>query len=142
MHAAPMNTHFCQVARKVSIVTVTLTSAIAWGCCYRANQKPSGTSPTESRIGWVRFVGEFALYDSQSAFERSDREHCVSGALPLDEQRLAAKTMDGRRVKVIGARVQWSLPDPLAVSLNNRGSAITNWCGGRFVLFATKMVPE
>jgi hypothetical protein len=132
MHAAPMNTHFCQVARKVSIVTVTLTSAIAWGC----------SSPTESRIGWVRFVGEFALYDSQSAFERSDREHCVSGALPLDEQRLAAKTLDGRRVKVIGARVPWSLPDPLAVSLNNGGSAITNWCGGSFVLFATKMVPE
>jgi len=62
--------------------------------------------------------------------------------LPLNKQRVAEKEMNGRRVRVTGVRVPWSLPDPLAVSLNNDGSPITNWCGGKFVLFATDMKEE
>ena len=95
-----------------------------------------------SYVGWVRFVGEFVLYDDRSAFADSRREHCVSGALPLDKQREAAKKFNGKRVRVKAKPVPWSLPDPLAVSLNHEGSPITNWCGGKYILFATDMTPE
>ena len=136
-----MNTQCCNVPTKLCIVVVALTLAVACGCAYRAKQ-PLGVRPVESHVGWVRFVGEFVLYDDKSAFEGARRDHCISGALPLEKQQVAAKKMDGRRVKVTGVRITWSLPDPLAVSLNNDGSPITNWCGGNFILFATDMVPE
>lgn len=129
-----------QIKRRIFVLALTTTPI--WGCVSQATNEVRSQESRESYIGWVRFVGEFALYDNQAAFERSEREHCISGALPLDKQRLAAKEMNGRRVKVTGVRVPWSLPDPLAISLNNDGSPITNWCGEEFVLFATDMIPE
>lgn len=57
-------------------------------------------------------------------------------------QQDAARKLNGRRVRVIAKRVPWELPDPLALSLNYEGSPITNWCGGKYVLFATEMEPE
>lgn len=136
-----MNFHDRYIPTKVCIVAVALTSAIAWGCAYRVKDA-SRTHPTESYVGWVRFVGEFVLYDDRSAFDGSKKEHCISGALPLEKQRTAAETMNGRRVKVTGTHIAWSLPDPLAISLNNNGSPILNWCGGDFVIFATDIVAE
>lgn len=135
-----MNNQCCNGSTKLCIVVVALTSAVAWGCAYRA--KASGTPPPDSQVGWVRFVGEFVLYDDESAFKGSRMDHCMSGALPLEKQLAAAKKMNGRRVRVTGVRIAWSLPDPQALSLNHDGSPIINRCGGDFVLFATDMVPE
>ena len=125
-------------------ITLTFAAVVAiFGC---ANQVTSTRTaqPDEdgSYVGWVRFVGEFVLYDDRSAFAGSRREHCVSGALPREKQGEAGKKFDGKRVRVTGVRVPWSLPDPLAVSLNHEGSPIMNWCGGQYVLFATDMVLE
>ena len=120
-------------------------------CCrnghFRLRQRFGGyhrAQPNEedSYVGWVRFVGEFVLYDDRSAFAGARKEHCVSGALPLDKQKQAAKRFDGKRVKITGTRVSWSQPNPLAVSLNHKRSPITNWCGGEYVLFATDMTIE
>ena len=36
--------------------------------------------------GWVSFSGEFLLFDSREAMLRRDINHCLSGALPLNEQ--------------------------------------------------------
>lgn len=118
-------------------VVVGLCGCASHGASIRA-QSESDTQ----HVGWVRFVGEFVLYTDHSAFESSRREHCVSGALPLEKQRDAAKNLDGKKVMVVAKRVPWALPDPLAVSLNNEGSPITNWCGGKYVLFAADMEAE
>ena len=136
-----MNIQRCHVPTQLCIVVVALTSAVAWGCAYRANEG-SRTYPTEAYVGWVRFVGEFVLYDDESAFKDSKKDHCMSGALPLEKQLAAAKKMNGRRVRVTGVRIPWSLDDPQALSLNHDGSPIINWCGGDFVIFATDRVPE
>jgi hypothetical protein len=128
-------------AKRAYRITLTLAVVVAaFGC---ASGLPAGQSgDADSYVGYVRFVGEFVLYDDRSAFAHFRKEHCVSGALPLDKQREAAKRFDGKRVRVTGTRVPWSLPGPLAVSLNHEGSPITNWCGGQYVLFATDMVIE
>jgi hypothetical protein len=93
-------------------------------------------------VGWVRFIGEFALYESEQAAGDRGREGCVSGALPLEQQRLAAEKFEGKRVRITASEVAWELPDPLALSLNHAGSPITNWCGGSFVLFASNIRAE
>jgi hypothetical protein len=125
-------------------VTLTLAAVVTvLGCANEPTATGTGQPDGgEPYVGHVRFLGEFVLYDDRSAFADFRREHCVSGALPLDKQREAAKRFDGKRVRVTGTRVPWSLPDPLAVSLNHEGSPITNWCGGQYVLFATEMVIE
>jgi hypothetical protein len=122
-----------------------LAIAEAISLCGCANQRTTVHAQPESEtqyVGWVRFVGDFLLYTDRSAFKLSQREHCVSGALPLEKQRDAARNLSGKRVRVIAKRVLWKLPDPLAVALNNNGSPITNWCGGEYVLFATDMEVE
>jgi hypothetical protein len=124
-----------------ALVLALAPTLILSGCKSWALNHEIGRGSAESYVGWVRFVGEFVLYDDQSAFESFGKNHCMSGALPLEKQRLASR-FSGTRVKVTGVRVRWSLPDPSAVSLNNDGSPITNWCGGEFVLFARDMVPD
>lgn len=122
------------------MLAIAVTTAV-FGCADQFTAtRAAQPDEDDSYVGWVRFVGEFVLYDDRSAFTGSRREHCVSGALPLNEQGEAAKRFDGKRVRVTATRVPWSLPDPLAVSLNHEGSPITNWCGGEYVLFATDMV--
>lgn len=130
--------------RAVCAYRITLTLAIVVAVFGCASGSPAGQPDDgdDSYVGYVRFVGEFVLYDNRSAFADFRREHCVSGALPLDKQREAAKRFDGKRVRVTGTRVPWSLPSPLAISLNHEGSPITNWCAGQYVLFATDMVIE
>ena len=106
--------------------------------------KPATTQRTETRertyAGWVRFAGEFALYSDPSAFADSQTNHCVSGALPAELQKQAATQFSGKRVRVTARPVPWSLPNPDTFTLDNAGSPITNWCGDRVVLFASKMV--
>jgi hypothetical protein len=89
--------------------------------------------------GWVRFAGEFTLYADESAFADSRTSHCLSGALPPDKQKEAAAQFSGKRVVVRAKVVPWSLPDPQQLTMSNEGSPITNWCGGKEVLFATEM---
>src|SRR5262249_31064847 len=90
-------------------------------------------------VGWVRFSGEFTLYGNESAFAESRTSHCLSGALPPDKQKEAAAQFSGKRVVVRARVVPWSLPDPQQLTMNNQGSPITNWCGGKEVLFASEM---
>lgn len=125
-------------------ITLTFSAAVIFFGCANRLTPPSTSQPDSdgSYVGWVRFSGEFLLYDNRSAFAGSRREHCVSGALPLEKQREAARKFDGKRVRVTAVRVPWSLPDPLAVSLNNEGSPVTNRCGGQYILFATDMMLE
>jgi hypothetical protein len=89
-------------------------------------------------IGWVRFAGEFILYPDSATFEAAQTMRCVSGALPPEKQK-DAERFSGKRVQVCARPVPWaSLPED-ALSLNNEGSPITNWCGDRVVLFASDM---
>lgn len=123
------------------------------GCCFLlsllcacAHREPSrSATPAGSDdvyTGWVRFVGEFVLYDDREAFLERRRAHCVSGVLPLNEQRAAAKKFEGKRVRVTGVAVEWSLPNPMSLSLNHKGSPISNWCAGPKVIFGTEMKLE
>jgi hypothetical protein len=82
------------------------------------------------------------LYDNRAAFENRTSEHCVSGALALDQQLLAASKFDGKHVRVTAKLVEWALPDQYAVSLNHDGSPVVNRCRGRSVLFATDIALE
>jgi hypothetical protein len=117
-------------------------AAIALGCGVLLAGCASTTQHTSARprvyVGWVRFAGEFSLYSDPSAFADSQTTHCVSGALPPDKQKEAAK-LSGKRVRVVAVPVKWSLPNPDSFTMNNEGSPITNWCGDRVVLFASEM---
>lgn len=57
-----------------------------------------------------------------------------------DKQKEAAAELNGKRVIVRARAVPWALPDANALTLSNDGSPITNWCGGKVVLFATQMI--
>jgi hypothetical protein len=109
------------------------------GCAQPVASQRAGTRE-HTYAGWVRFAGEFALYSDPSAFADSQTAHCVSGALPPEQQQVAAAQFSGKRVLVTARAVPWSLPNPETLTLNNAGSPITNWCGDRVVLFASKMV--
>jgi hypothetical protein len=121
-------------------VGLALFASVALGSC--AGGAPRDPDRVDQYVGWVRFVGEFALYSDYGAFENSDRDACVSGSLPLEMQRSAAAALDGKRVRIIAKRVPWVLPGPLAMSLNHQGSPITNWCGKEYVLFATQIIAD
>lgn len=128
-----------------SLCSLSFSAATIVFCGCASPEATIRTSVTDSPgqfVGWVRFVGEFVLYSDRVAFDGFRRERCISGALPLERQRDAAKRLNGKRVRVIAKKVPWALPDPLAVSLNNQGSPITNWCGEKYVLFATDMAIE
>ncbi len=112
-------------------------------CAHRGPASGASTAdPDGVHVGWVRFVGEFVLYDDREAFLERRRDRCVSGALPLNQHRVAEKKFDGKRVRVTGVSVEWSLPDPMALSVNHKGSPITNWCGGSRVIIGTRMELE
>ena len=117
---------------------VTAVAAMVSGC--------AGTAMTQrldrGRLytGWVRFSGEFTLYADPKSFANAATSRCVSGALPLEQQKEAAAKFNGQRVFVRAKAVPWVLPDERALTLNHGGSPITNWCGGKEVLFATEMV--
>lgn len=127
--------------KTICVLTISCAILFICSCAYQAANH-SRQESDDQYVGWVRFVGEFVLYTDRVAFEDSRRQDCVSGALPLGKQRDAARKLDGKKVKVVAQRVPWVLPGPLAISLNNDGSPITNWCGGDYVLFATEMVAE
>ena len=57
-------------------------------CAYRGPSSETLTAGSDGvYVGWVRFVGEFVLYDDREAFLERRRDHCVSGALPFNEHR-------------------------------------------------------
>jgi hypothetical protein len=134
-----VGTHIIAYSRSFTLVLWGI--AIIGGCVNRQTIAPADHAPAAEKtyIGWVRFTGEFNLYDDHTSFLNSSRSHCISGALPLDAQRTARQTLDGQRVRVTARSVTWSLPGSLAVSMNNEGAPITNWCLGDQVLFATAM---
>ena len=111
------------------------------GCPSMVGNPRSESAPLRLYSGWVRFAGEFYLYADAKSFAESATSHCVSGALPPGKQQEAAAQFNGKRVRVIGKIVPWSLPAE-ALTMNNEGSVITNWCGDKSVLFATKMVED
>jgi hypothetical protein len=123
--------------------TLILAVLCGFGCAGSASSSREANAGAEQTyVGWVRFVGEFVLYDDRSAFLERRRANCISGALPLAAQRAAVGKFDGKRVRVRAVPVEFAIPesaDVIALSMVHQGSAITNWCGGPRVLFATEM---
>jgi hypothetical protein len=127
----------CTGSRRVLLPLALSLAALLTGCV-----SPGMGQRAESRermyVGWVRFTSEFALYPDEASFSRADTLRCVSGALPPDKHKDIAARLNGKRVKVKARAVPWSLPEG-AMTLNNQGSPITNWCGDQVVLFASDM---
>jgi hypothetical protein len=119
-----------------ALAGMVLSCGVLLAGCASTNQHVSARPRVY--VGWVRFAGEFSLYSDPSSFADSQTTHCVSGALPPDKQKEAAK-LSGKRVRVVAVPVKWSLPNPDTFTMNNEGSPITNWCGDRVVLFASEM---
>jgi hypothetical protein len=121
-----------------ALIGALLTLTVLSGCAASA-KKGSESERERLYVGWVRFAGEFALYADPNAFANSSTSHCVSGALPPELQKQAAAEFSGKRVRVRARPVPWSELPADALTLNNQGSPITNWCGDRVVLFASEM---
>lgn len=98
----------------------------------------ASTVQAETFSGWVSFRGEFLLYPSRRAMLAEKNEGCLSGALPLTQQRIAMRKYQHKHVDISGYKERFALA-PLALSMNNRGSPITNICSSEFVIFANKI---
>jgi hypothetical protein len=123
------------------LIALTLALTTILEGCSSNKPVPDPNRPTTREtvyIGWVRFAGEFMLYPDTTTFEAAQTMHCVSGALPPEKQK-DAERLSGQRVQVRARPVEWSSLPEDALSLDNAGSPITNWCGDRVVLFASDM---
>lgn len=120
-----------------ALIGALLALTVLSGCA--ASAKGGDAERERVYVGWVRFASEFALYADPTAFANSASSHCVSGALPPELQRQAAAEFSGQRVRVRARAVPWSELPADALTMNNKGSPITNWCGDRVVLFASEM---
>ncbi|OYX56657.1 MAG: hypothetical protein B7Y86_07705 [Brevundimonas subvibrioides] len=87
--------------------------------------------------GWINFSGEeFQLIESENRYVAGTRRPCVSGALPRDEQRMAAATIGRQKVRVTGTAMEWS-DDLPGDRYDYEGSNIRNECDGAFVILGT-----
>ncbi len=87
--------------------------------------------------GWINFSGEeFQLIESENRYVAGTRRPCVSGALPRDEQRMAAATIGRQKVRVTGTAMEWS-DDLPGDRYDYEGSSIRNECDGAFVILGS-----
>ena len=101
-----------------------------------AEVQPAPTPPTTFE-GWVNFSGEeFQLIESENRYVAGTRRPCVSGALPRDEQRMAAATIGRQKVRVTGTAMEWS-DDLPGDRYDYEGSNIRNECDGAFVILGS-----
>lgn len=123
---------------KVTAFITILAATAALGACASAPPAAFDTAATEW-TGWVRFTGEeFELYADEDQVLQPFSRPCLSGALPRDLQRQAARDLGGQEVKVTGAVTPWTSGRP---TMDRSGSTITNSCGGSVVVLAETMAP-
>ena len=100
-----------------------------------AEVQPAPTPTTFE--GWINFSGEeFQLIENQNRYVAGTRRPCVSGALPRDEQRMAASTIGRQKVRVTGTAMEGS-DDLPGDRYDYEGSNIRNECDGAFVILGT-----
>ncbi|WP_425987409.1 hypothetical protein [Brevundimonas sp. TWP2-3-2] len=100
-----------------------------------AEVQPAPTPTTFE--GWINFSGEeFQLIESENRYVAGTRRPCVSGALPRDEQRMAATTIGRQKVRVTGTAMEWS-DDLPGDRYDYEGSSIRNECDGAFVILGS-----
>lgn len=122
--------------RVIAVLILSLLAACADG-------KGSGLVDAKPNvfIGWVRFTGEFMLYETRDAMEEGANVSCISGALPLPAQRDAMHRFNRTHVIIYGHEEPWVRYSRSQVALLNEGAPIENQCSSVFVIFATKIVP-
>ena len=113
-------------------LSALLFALYSTGCALSESPK------SEKFSGWVRFAGEFELYDTEADMKAEKPGACMSGVLPLALQRAASNKFNFSHVSVWGFRVpRWH--DPTIMYLDNEGATIVNRCDGDFVIFANRM---
>ncbi|WP_332658934.1 hypothetical protein [Brevundimonas sp.] len=117
---------------KAVIIAAAAAAALSLGACASTPPgeafDPAGTAFT----GFVRVTeGEFQLYPREAQLRSPFARPCVSGVLPLNEQR-TARELSGRKVTFTGRAVRW----PGGVALEHEGSTVRNTCGGDHVILA------
>lgn len=126
------------------LVMIT-AAALALTACASGATAPAPASFDASATqwtGWIRFVGhEFALYDDENALRRPFSQDCVSGVLPLDLQRQAARDLGGLEVVVTGRTAAWS-DDLPGDRLEHEGSILRNECRKGVVILASSVRPN
>ncbi|WP_426035185.1 hypothetical protein [Brevundimonas sp. DC300-4] len=102
-----------------------------------AAQSTGFTADQTTFEGWINFSGEeFQLIESENRYVAGTRRPCVSGALPRDEQRMAASTIGRQKVRVTGTAMERS-DDLPGDRYDYEGSSIRNECDGAFVILGT-----
>jgi hypothetical protein len=91
--------------------------------------------------GWISVHGEFQLFNKKKDFEKLMEGKCISGALPLREQRLLGTKVSTKKLRVIVtgkalnySKYQGSLPPGFMIT--HGGSRIENFCGSALIIFA------
>lgn len=112
-------------------------AALTGACAPTLAQPAAGFDPAATTFtGWVRVSnGEFQLYPQQRQLREPFSRPCVSGALPRDQQRVAAD-LSGSQVRFTGRAVRWA-ENQQNDQLNFEGSRISNDCRGEYVIQAT-----
>ncbi len=119
-------------------VLIAVSALMTLGACASAPPAAFDTAATEW-TGWVKFTGEeFELYADEDQLMQPFARPCLSGALPRDLQRQAARDLGGQEVKVTGTVRPWAAGTP---TMDRAGSTITNSCGGSVVVLAETMAP-
>ena len=120
---------------KTALLIAAVLAAGAVSAPVTAEAPEPGAATTFE--GWINFSGEeFQLIDSENRYVSGLRRPCVSGALPRDEQRMAAATIGRQKVRVTGTAQAWS-DDLPGDRLDYEGSNIRNECDGAFVILGT-----
>jgi hypothetical protein len=106
-----------------------------------ANSADPASGKIERFVGWVRFYGEFNLYETEKDMREGMNSRCISGSLPLNAQRVAPRRFNGEHVVIYGRRMSCWPRDSLTMELIYKGSHITNECRGDYMIFATSIEP-
>lgn len=115
--------------------TILAALALSLAAPVAAEVQPALTPTTFE--GWINFSGEeFQLIESENRYVAGTRRPCVSGALPRDEQRMAAATIGRQKVRVTGTVLEWS-DDLPGDRYDHEGSNIRNECDGAFVILGS-----
>ena len=115
----------------------TILAALALSLAVPAVAEVQPASTPTTFEGWINFSGEeFQLVENQNSYVAGRSRPCVSGALPRDEQRMAAATIGRQKVRVTGTVLEWS-DDLPGDRYDHEGSNIRNECDGGFVILGT-----
>lgn len=96
----------------------------------------TATAPADYRPTATEFTGyivfneeEFQLYPREAQIRTPFSRPCLSGALPLNQQRAARQDLPGQKVTISGRTAAWA-----GRTITHEGVDIRNTCGGPFVL--------